>query len=60
MFLHNTFPKVKVTAVDLDPEVVKVATEWFGVVRDGRMNVAVDDALNYVKQASDRGELSAV
>jgi spermidine synthase len=42
------FPDVQVDAVELDPEVVDVAYEYFELPRDRRMKVAVEDGRRYV------------
>ena len=42
------FPGVRIDAVELDPEVVDVAYEYFELPRDPRLRVAVEDGRRYV------------
>jgi spermidine synthase len=42
------FPAVQVDAVELDPEVVEVAYQYFEVPRDPRMKIEVEDGRRYV------------
>ena len=44
------FPSVQLEAVELDPEVVDVAYEYFELPRDPRMKVEVEDGRRYVAQ----------
>ena len=44
------FPGVRIDAVELDPEVVDVAYEYFELPRDPRMRVTVEDGRRYVSQ----------
>jgi spermidine synthase len=42
------FPGVRIDAVELDPEVVDVAYEYFDLPRDPRLRVTVEDGRRYV------------
>ena len=44
------FPGVRIDAVELDPEVVDVAYEYFELPRDPRMRVTVEDGRRYVSR----------
>ena len=44
------FPSVQLEAVELDPEVVDVAYEYFELPRDPRMKVEVEDGRRFVAQ----------
>ncbi len=44
------FPSVQLEAVELDPEVVDVAYEYFQLPRDPRMEVEVEDGRRFVAQ----------
>ncbi|XP_070531894.1 eEF1A lysine and N-terminal methyltransferase-like [Ptychodera flava] len=55
MFMHKHFPKVHVTAVELDPAIVDVSKKWFGFVEDDRMNVFVGDGLKFIEEKATEG-----
>ena len=43
------FPELEVHAVELDPEVVNVAYRWFGLPRDERLGVTVEDGRRFLQ-----------
>ncbi|GMS97317.1 hypothetical protein PENTCL1PPCAC_19492, partial [Pristionchus entomophagus] len=50
-FLVKNLPKAQVTGVELDPQVVKIATDHFSFPSsDPRMEVRVMDAMDYLKE----------
>lgn len=52
MLLHHYFPKVSVESTDIDPDVVDVAREFFGIEPDDRQIVAVQDGRAYLEERS--------
>ncbi|KAL6262444.1 hypothetical protein P5V15_007530 [Pogonomyrmex californicus] len=52
LFLHHCFPKLKITAVEIDNAMLKVATEYFNVVLDDRMKVEIADGIRYIKDVA--------
>ncbi|XP_028046357.1 eEF1A lysine and N-terminal methyltransferase homolog isoform X2 [Monomorium pharaonis] len=52
MFLHQCFPKLKITVVEIDNAMLKVATEYFNLVLDDRMKVEIADGIRYIKDAA--------
>ncbi|VDM62650.1 unnamed protein product [Angiostrongylus costaricensis] len=48
---------IKITVVELDPVVVKVAHEWFGVKDSTNHRVIVDDGLHFLENALSTGSL---
>jgi len=46
--LWRDFPQLEIEAVELDPEVVDVAYEWFELPRDERLDVTVADGRRYL------------
>lgn len=52
MFLHQCFPKLKITAVEIDKAMLKVATEYFNLVLDDRMKVEIADGIQYIKNVA--------
>jgi spermidine synthase/ubiquinone/menaquinone biosynthesis C-methylase UbiE len=49
-WIFNYLKEAATTAVEIDPEIVKVSKDFFGLTEDGkRLEVVVDDGLNYLK-----------
>jgi SAM-dependent methyltransferase len=60
-FLSKFLPKSKITAVDIDPAMVEVATNWFGLTQGDRLRVVVQDGVEYVnKMAEENGHSDAI
>ncbi|XP_064615984.1 LOW QUALITY PROTEIN: eEF1A lysine and N-terminal methyltransferase-like [Liolophura sinensis] len=55
-FIHDHFTKVSLTAVEIDPVMLTVATDWFGFQESDRLKVAIGDAEDVIKQMADGGE----
>lgn len=51
MFLHHYYPAATIDAVDIDPEVVFVAREFFGFREDRRLRGLVGDGRAFIEQA---------
>jgi spermidine synthase len=54
------FPGVRLDAVELDPEVVDVAYEYFELPRDPRLNVEVEDGRRYVARSDERWDVIVI
>lgn len=54
MFLYNR-RDVNITAVDIDPSMLTVASDYFGLVQDSRLKVVIDDGINFLKKAVKNG-----
>ncbi len=50
MFLRKNYPDAVIDAVDIDPEVVYVAKQFFGFNEDARMRAHVDDGRRFIEQ----------
>ncbi len=50
MFLRKHYPDLVIDAVELDPEVVNVAKQYFGFREDPRMRVYVADGRRFIEQ----------
>ncbi|EHB17542.1 Methyltransferase-like protein 13 [Heterocephalus glaber] len=48
LFVHDHFPKSYVDAVEIDPSMLEVATQWFGFSQSDRMKVHIADGLDYI------------
>jgi spermidine synthase len=51
MFLRRHYPDAVIDAVDIDPDVVDVAKQFFGFREDGGMRAHVDDGRRFIEQA---------
>jgi spermidine synthase len=53
-FLNHNFPDLRVDVVEIDPEVVRVASEWFGTKSGARTRIFVGDGRDYLQRATER------
>jgi spermidine synthase len=51
------YPNMRVDVVEIDPVVVDVAEQFFGVVRDPRLNIVVEDGRTYLNRTSRQYDL---
>jgi spermidine synthase len=51
-FLHHHYPETTIDVVDIDPEVVRIAREFFGFRPDARLRVHVADGRQFIEQAN--------
>jgi spermidine synthase len=58
--IWRDFRDVEVTTVELDPEVVETAYEWFELPRDPRLDVAVDDGRRFLQRTDERYDVIMV
>lgn len=42
--------------MDIDPEIVTIATEWFGFVPDDKLKAHVADGLEFIQAERTKGE----
>ncbi|MBL9209894.1 MAG: fused MFS/spermidine synthase [Opitutaceae bacterium] len=57
MFLRHYYPEATIDAVDIDPDVVRVAREYFGFKEDSRMRGIVADGRAFIEQAREPYDL---
>lgn len=51
-FIYHHLKELSMTAIEIDPEIVKVAKEYFGLIEDkNRLEVIVDDGLEFLKNS---------
>ncbi|XP_033186589.2 eEF1A lysine and N-terminal methyltransferase homolog [Bombus vancouverensis nearcticus] len=55
-FLYNCFPKLRITAVEIDEKMLKVATDYFGLILDNRMKVEIADGIQIIKDSTSNGK----
>jgi spermidine synthase len=51
MFLRKHYPGAAIDAVDIDPDVVHVAKQFFGFREDDRMRAHVDDGRRFIEKS---------
>lgn len=56
-FLRRHYPGARIDAVDINPEVVRVAREYFGFRDDDRLRVHVADGRKFVEEAREPYDL---
>ncbi|XP_063234249.1 eEF1A lysine and N-terminal methyltransferase homolog isoform X2 [Bacillus rossius redtenbacheri] len=54
-FLQHCFSRIRVTAVDIDGTMLEVATEYFDLVQDERLDVYIRDGIHFIQQAAEKG-----
>jgi spermidine synthase len=60
MILHSYFPDIIIECAELDPDVVEVAQEYFGIALDERLTVAVEDGRRYLEKKSAQYDIICV
>lgn len=58
--LWRDFPDLRVTAVELDPDVVAAARRWFALPADPRLRVVVGDGRRFLERNDDRWDVIMV
>lgn len=56
-FLHRHYPAAEIDAVDIDPEVVSVAKQYFGFREDHRLRAHVADGRRFIENAREPYDL---
>jgi spermidine synthase len=56
-FLTHHEPKVRIDAVEIDPAVVRLADQFFGVRAGGNVRVHTADAVRFIESTTDRYDL---
>ncbi len=51
-FLHRHYPEATIDAVDIDPDVVEVAKDFFGFHEDQRLRAHVRDGRQFIEECS--------
>ncbi|KAG7203924.1 hypothetical protein KM043_016944 [Ampulex compressa] len=51
-FLYHCFPKLKITAVEIDEAMLKIAINYFGLVLDDRMRVEIADGTKFILETA--------
>ncbi len=56
-YLRARAPQVELDVVEIDPEVVRLAAEWFGVVAGPRLHIHTDDGARFITETPDRYDI---
>ena len=56
-FLNRNFPDVRIDAVEIDPEVVNVARDYFGTTSGPRTRIFVGDGREYLQRSTEQYDL---
>jgi spermidine synthase len=59
-YLHDFFPSVSVTCVELDPEVINFARQYFGVIESPRLQLVERDGRIFTRATHDRYDMIIV
>ncbi|VDL85042.1 unnamed protein product [Nippostrongylus brasiliensis] len=54
-YTHHMYPKINVTAVEIEPKMLEIATKWFGLVQDERHRVIIEDGVKFLRRAVENG-----
>lgn len=57
MFLRKFLSKVSITGVDIDADMLKTATEWFGLKQDDKLAVEITEGIKFIEEACNAGEI---
>lgn len=55
--LHARLPRARIDAVEIDPEVIRLAAAWFGVVPSARLRLIAADGLRFIEDEGDLYDL---
>ena len=58
--MTRDFPALQQRAVEIDPEVVRVARRWFGLPGESRLPVSVQDGRRYLQSHDDRWDMIVI
>lgn len=52
-FLAHCFPKLRITAVEIDKEMLKIATEYFGLIQTENLKVEIEDGIKFLLDSAE-------
>ncbi|CAJ0594912.1 unnamed protein product [Cylicocyclus nassatus] len=56
-FLHQFFPQMNITVVEISRQVVNMAKKWFGFVENDYHRVVVSDGVKFIAEAAKKGNV---
>lgn len=54
-FMHKFLPKTNIMGVDIDGDMLKIATDWFAFQLDDKLTTKIQDGLRYLKEKAEEG-----
>lgn len=51
-FIHQCLPSIHIIAVEIDPVILDIATKYFGLTINEKIEVKIQDGLEYLKEAT--------
>lgn len=57
MFLRKFLLKAHITGVDIDVDMLKTATDWFGLKVDDKFVVKITDGVKFIEEACNAGKI---
>ncbi|KAK6740130.1 hypothetical protein RB195_008541 [Necator americanus] len=54
-FLHQNFPKMNITVVDISAQMLRMAKKWFDLQSDDHHRVILDDGARFVEEQAAKG-----
>lgn len=54
-FLRKLLPAATVKAVDIDEDMLKIATDWFGFTQDAKLAVEISDGVEFLNKHAEEG-----
>lgn len=58
--MWRDFPSLRLHAVELDPDVVRVAERWFALPRDSRLQVSAQDGRRFLQTNDERWDMIVI
>lgn len=55
-FMHKFLPKTTIIAIDIDKDMLKIATDWFAFQQDDKLTTKIQDGVAYLKEKSEQGK----
>ncbi|VDM75875.1 unnamed protein product, partial [Strongylus vulgaris] len=52
-YLHKNYPKMNITAVEIDKNMLDLALKWFDLKLDDKHHVVIEDGINYVRRMAE-------
>ncbi|KAJ8920718.1 hypothetical protein NQ315_004857 [Exocentrus adspersus] len=56
LFLNKFLPKTNITAVDVDKDMLKIASDWFAFRENDKLHAVIQDGVEFLKEKSEKGE----
>ncbi|KIH51538.1 hypothetical protein ANCDUO_18376, partial [Ancylostoma duodenale] len=54
-YLHHNYPKMDITVIELEPQMLEISRKWFGLTLDERQRVIIKDGVHFVENAVAEG-----